>query len=128
MKVKDGLLYTEEHVWIDPEGDLVTMGITDYAQDSLGEIVYLEVSEVGAAVQAGSTLGSIESVKAVSQIYCPVTGTVAEVNKVLEDDPEWINSNPYDEGWILKLKIDTEQVDWEAFLTGPEYAKLTQEA
>lgn len=127
MKVKDELLYTKEHVWINPEGDLVTMGISDYAQDSLGEIVYLEVSEVGAVVQAGSALGSIESVKAVSQLYCPVTGTVVEVNEVLEDDPEWINSNPYDEGWILKLKIDTEAVDREAFLTGPEYAKLTQE-
>jgi len=98
--------YSKEHEWVAVEGDLAAVGITDFAQHELGDIVYIELPEVGRRVKAGETMGTIESVKAVSELYTPVTGTVAEVNAALTDAPETLNKDPYGGGWICKLKLE----------------------
>jgi glycine cleavage system H protein len=99
------LRYTKEHEWVAVEGGTGTMGITDFAQHQLGDIVYVELPEVGRAVKAGETLGTIESVKAVSEIYSPVSGVVAEVNSALGDTPEKLNQDPHGAGWICKITL-----------------------
>lgn len=105
-EVLDNLLYSEEHEWARPEaGQVVRVGITDHAQHLLGDIVFVEFPEVGAAIEAGSSVGSIESVKTVSELYSPVSGTVTRINKALETAPELLNEQPYGEGWIFELEI-----------------------
>jgi len=99
------LRYTKEHEWLEVSGDTGTLGITDFAQKELGDIVYVELPEVGKQVSAGDTLGTIESVKAVSEIYAPVSGTVLEVNGVLGEKPEAVNSDPHGSGWICRLRL-----------------------
>ena len=99
------LRYTKEHEWLEVSGDTGTLGITDFAQKELGDIVYVELPEVGKQVGAGDTLGTIESVKAVSEIYAPVGGTVVEVNGTLSDKPETVNSDPHGTGWICRLRL-----------------------
>jgi len=99
------LRYTKEHEWVAVEGGTGTMGITDFAQHQLGDIVYVELPEVGRTVKAGETLGTIESVKAVSEIYSPVSGTVAEVNSALADSPETLNQDPHGAAWICKITL-----------------------
>ncbi len=99
------LRYTKEHEWLEVSGDTGTLGITDFAQKELGDIVYVELPEVGRQVGAGDTLGTIESVKAVSEIYAPVGGTVVEVNGTLSDKPETVNSDPHGRGWICRLRL-----------------------
>ena len=99
------LRYTKEHEWLEVSGDTGTLGITDFAQKELGDIVYVELPEVGRQVGAGDTLGTIESVKAVSEIYAPVGGTVLEVNGTLSDKPETVNSDPHGTGWICRLRL-----------------------
>ena len=99
------LRYTKEHEWVAVEGGTGTMGITDFAQHQLGDIVYVELPEVGRTVKAGETLGTIESVKAVSEIYSPVSGEVVEVNGAIEGDPSVVNKDPYGAGWMVKLKM-----------------------
>jgi len=102
-KIESGLLYTSEHEWAKP-GEVVTIGISDYAQAQLHEIVYVELPKKDANVAQGEAVGAVESVKAVSDFYSPVTGTVVEVNEALLNNPEKINSDPYGEGWIAKVK------------------------
>ncbi|PLX89231.1 MAG: glycine cleavage system protein H [Desulfuromonas sp.] len=97
--------YTEDHEWVSLEGDIVTVGITDFAQDQLGDVVFVELPEVGDELQSGKPFGVVESVKAVSDVYAPVSGEVIEVNEVLPDDPETINQSPYDDGWMLKVRV-----------------------
>ena len=97
--------YTKEHEWVKAEGTIATVGITDFAQRELGDIVYVELPEIGRAVKAGEVLGTIESVKAVSELYAPVTGVVTGVNTVLSDKPETINSDAHGMGWICKLQL-----------------------
>ncbi|MCF7926087.1 MAG: glycine cleavage system protein GcvH [Candidatus Izimaplasma sp.] len=104
-KIKEGLLYTNSHEWVKVEDDFAFIGITDYAQDSLGEIVFVELPEVDMTVEQDEELGAIESVKAASDILSPLTGTVLEVNDDLEDSPELLNEDPY-ENWILKLELE----------------------
>jgi glycine cleavage system H protein len=104
----DNLLYTKEHEWIKVEGKVGTIGITHYAQEALGDIVFIELPEEGEHFDAGDVLGTIESVKAVSDIYIPISGDIREVNTALEDRPELANSDPYGEGWICKVSIDVE--------------------
>lgn len=104
MEVRDGLYYSEDHEWVRVEGDLAYIGITDYAQDSLGSIVYVETPATGDSVAKGDVLGVVESVKAASDIYSPVSGTVEEVNEELEDAPELINESPY-ENHIAVVKM-----------------------
>lgn len=99
------LKFTETHEWIRVEGDVATLGLTDYAQKELGDIVFVELPEAGRAVSAGDVLSTVESVKSVSEIYSPVGGEVADVNADLEGEPGLINSDPYGKGWILKLKL-----------------------
>jgi len=101
----DNYRYTKEHEWILVEGDAGTVGITDHAQEELGDIVYVDLPKVGAKIEQGKSLGSVESVKAVSDIYCPVSGEVTEINQVLADKPETLNSDPHGAGWLVKLKL-----------------------
>ena len=102
------LKYTEEHEWILVEENQGRIGITDYAQDSLGDVVYVELPEVGDKVVMGVAFGSVESVKAASDLYAPVSGTVVEVNGDLEDSPELVNENPYDDGWMIVVEVEDE--------------------
>jgi len=105
MNIPQGLRYTKEHEWAGMKGDIVTIGITDYAQGELGDIVFIELPEVGTMVEAKSAFGTIEAVKAVADLFAPVTGEIVEVNHQLEDAPELINQSPYEDGWMVKIKI-----------------------
>jgi glycine cleavage system H protein len=119
----DDLRYHDEHDWVRVEGDTATMGITWYAQDTLGEVVFYEPPEVGASVQKDSAYAEVESVKAVSDVIAPMSGEVVEVNDLLEDSPEKINEDPYGDGWLIKVKL-TSPEEAETLLTAPEYRKL----
>ena len=103
--VPDNLRYTKDHEWIRVDGDSAVVGITDHAQQELGDIVFVELPKVGAAFEQSATFGSVESVKAVSDVYSPASGEVTEVNTSLADAPEKVNSDPYGEGWIMKLRL-----------------------
>jgi len=109
MNVPDELLYTESHEWIKREGDNVRVGITDHAQAELTDVVYVELPKMGAQTEAGAQIAVVESVKAASDIYAPIKGTVVEVNKALEGNPALINTDAFGEGWIFILKIDNEE-------------------
>lgn len=112
MEFPEELKYTDEHEWVMVEDDLVTVGITDFAQDSLGDVVFVELPEVGTVLVAGKPFGVVESVKAVSDIYAPVSGEVVEVNEELPESPEVINTSPYEDGWMIKIKIsDPSELD-----------------
>lgn len=106
MSVPADLHYTAEHEWIMMEGNVASVGITDWAQSELGDIVYLELPEVGSVIELGEPFGTIEAVKAVSDLYAPLTGKVVEVNAALDDDPMVVNRDAYGEGWMIKVKID----------------------
>lgn len=99
------LLYTEEHEWVLVEDDLCTIGITDFAQNELGEVVYVDLPEAGQSFDAGDEIGSLESVKAVAEVYAPVSGEVAEVNSELEDAPETVNDDAHGDGWLVKMRL-----------------------
>ena len=101
----DNFRYTKEHEWVRAEGDTGTVGITDHAQQELGDIVYVDLPKPGAKVEAGKSLGSVESVKAVSDIYSPVSGEVTEINESLADQPEKLNSDPHGEAWLVKIRL-----------------------
>lgn len=105
MEFPKELKYTVEHEWVRVEGDLATVGITAFAQDALGDVVFVELPAAGSTVTAGKTFGVVESVKAVSDIYAPVSGTVEEINEALPDAPEAINSSPYGDGWMLRIRV-----------------------
>lgn len=102
------LKYAKTHEWVKIEGDTATIGITQFAQEQLGDLTFVELPEVGDVLNQGSEFGSVESVKAASELYAPVSGEVLEVNEALEDAPEKVNESPYDEGWLLKIKISGE--------------------
>lgn len=106
MDFPEELKYTEDHEWLLLEGDLVSIGISDFAQDQLGDVVFVELPEVGDKVEVGKAFGVVESVKAVSDIYAPLAGEVVEVNGDLPDSPESINTSPYEDGWMIKIKPD----------------------
>lgn len=119
MEVRKELKYSNDHEWIKVDGDRIYIGITDYAQDSLGDVVFLELSEVGEELSVGDAFGVVESVKAASDVYVPVAGTIVEVNEELMDAPEEINESPY-ESWFIALEADDmseldELMDWEAY-------------
>ena len=112
MNLPEDLRYTKDHEWVRVEGTRVRIGITDYAQDALGDVVFVQVPEAGAAVEAGATISEVESTKSVSEIYAPVAGSVAAVNADLADAPERLNDDPYGEGWICELEVsDPAQLD-----------------
>jgi glycine cleavage system H protein len=120
--------YTNEHEWVRVEGDVATVGITDYAQHELGDVVYVEMPKPGAKLKAGESLGTVESVKAVSDIYAPVSGEVTEVNSALADTPEAINKDPHGKAWLVKLKLANSSevaklmnaAAYEAFIAGKQ--------
>jgi glycine cleavage system H protein len=125
-KIVDGLKYTRKHEWARPEGNTAVVGLTDYAQDKLGEIVFVELPDIGAEIEAGKGSAVIESVKAVADLYAPLDGTVVEVNEDLLDQPEVINSDPYEGGWVYKIEIkDESQLD--ALMDEAAYAKFVVE-
>ena len=107
-EIPEGLFYTEEHEYLKPTGEdgVFLVGVTDYAQGELGDVVYIELPDVGASFQKMDPFGNIEAVKAVSDLYCPIPGEVVDVNSALDDDPAVVNSDPYGEGWIIKLRAE----------------------
>jgi glycine cleavage system H protein len=120
--VPENLRYTKDHEWIRVEGDSGIIGITDHAQEELGDIVYVELPKVGAKLEQSSSFGSVESVKAVSDIYCPVSGEVVEVNPALAESPEKVNDDAYGNGWLIKLKLgNPAQVD--QLMTAAQYTE-----
>ena len=114
--------YTREHEWVLTEGDTATVGITHHAQDQLGDVVFVELPEVGAKLQAGGAFGAVESVKAVSDIYAPISGDVKEVNSALLDTPERINEDPHGEGWLVKLTV-FDRSELQPLLTAEQYSE-----
>ena len=123
MSVPEELQYTRSHEWVRTEDDTATIGITDYAQEELGDIVYVELPEEGATFDAGDSFGTVESVKAVSDLYTAVGGEVVEVNEALSDNPEKINEDPYGDGWIVKLRVSDEG----DLLSASDYEQLLEE-
>ena len=125
MNLPETLKYSLSHEWSKLEGDTLTVGITDFAQDQLGDVVFVELPKVGAQVAAGSAVAVVESVKTASDIYAPVSGEVTEVNSALTDAPETINSAPYEEGWMFKLRVtDTSELD--GLLSADAYQKVAE--
>ena len=126
MNIPSELRYTKDHEWVKIDGDEATIGITDYAQGELGDIVFLELPEDGTEVTLGTPFGTIEAVKAAADMYSPVTGEIVAVNGLLEDTPELINQSPYENGWIIRIHItDLEEI--ETLLTADDYRKLVEE-
>ncbi len=123
MAVPEGLLYSREHEWVRIEGDRATIGVTDYAQNSLGDIVYVELPKVGSRVTQFSNIGVVESVKAVSDLFTPISGQVAEVNASLEADAGAVNRDPYGDGWFLRLVL-SDPGEAAQLLSAAEYEKL----
>ncbi len=125
MNIPENLYYTSEHEWARIEGDTAIVGITDYAQQSLGDVVYVELPDVGTELKKGVEFGSIESVKAVSDIFSPVSGEVIEVNEEISDHPEYINQSPYDKGWIIKIKMSNPD-EVKELMNSTQYKKLVE--
>jgi glycine cleavage system H protein len=119
--------YTKQHEWADVNGDLVTIGITDYAQHELGDVVFAELPKVGAKVESGKSFGTVESVKAVSEIYSPVTGDITEVNASLHDTPEKINSDPHGSAWLIKVRLSN-PAEIKGLMDAPAYEAFIAEA
>ena len=126
MEFPEELKYTEEHEWVMVEEELAVVGITDFAQDALGDVVFVELPEVGTVLEAGKAFGVVESVKAVSDIYAPVSGVVEEINDDLVDAPEIINTSPYEDGWMIKLRMD-DVADADALMSAESYQALIAE-
>jgi glycine cleavage system H protein len=123
--VPDDLRYTSDHEWARVEGDRVRVGITDYAQDALGDVVFVDLPTVGTELDAGALLGEVESTKSVSEIYAPVSGRVVEVNSALAEAPERLNEDPYGEGWICEIELG-DAASLKALLDAAAYRQLTE--
>jgi len=121
------LKYTKEHEWIKIEGNIGTIGITDFAQDQLGDVVFVELPPVGRVLKAHEQFGVVESVKTVSDLYCPVSGTVVEINRALEGEPELVNQGAYDQGWMLKIELSN-PAELSGLLTVEAYEAFVKEA
>jgi glycine cleavage system H protein len=125
MNVPEDLRYSSDHEWVRQEGDVVRVGITDYAQDALGDVVFVQPPVAGAEVSAGDAFGEVESTKSVSDVYAPVSGTVVEVNESLAETPQALNEEPYGDGWICTIRVsDPSQLD--ALLDAEAYRKLIE--
>jgi glycine cleavage system H protein len=125
MNVPEELRYSSDHEWASRDGDVVRIGVTDYAQDALGDVVFVQVPTVGADVKAGDAFGEVESTKSVSDVYAPVSGTVVEINEALADAPQALNEDPYGEGWICAIRMsDPSQLD--DLLDAEAYRKLIE--
>ena len=123
--VPENLHYSKDHEWVRVEGDTAVVGITDHAQEQLGDVVYVELPKSGEEFSAHESFGSVESVKAVSEIFTPVSGKVSDVNASLNDEPEKVNQDPYGEGWMLKIKM-TNRGEVDSLLTAAEYEDFTK--
>ena len=123
LDIRDDLKYTKEHEWVKVEGDTATMGVSDYAQRQLGDVVFIELPQVGAQLEQMKAFGVIEAVKAVSDIFSPISGEVTEVNSQLESQSNLINTDPYGEGWIIKIKVK-DPAELDALLSPGDYRKL----
>lgn len=122
MNIPESLKYTKDHEWVKIDGDTATIGITDFAQGELGDIVYVDIETEGDEVEQGEVFGTVEAVKTVSDLFMPITGTVEEVNEELESSPELINEDPYEKGWLIKVKItDTDSAE---LLSADEYKDI----
>lgn len=126
MELPSGLKYSREHEWVRVEGNIAVIGITDFAQSELGDVVYVELPEVGTEVEANNTFGVVESVKAVSDLFAPVTGIVVEANTTLEDEPELVNSEPYEDGWMIRVEMKDES-ELNDLLEADSYRAYTEE-
>jgi glycine cleavage system H protein len=123
MNIPAGLKYTKEHEWVKVDGDVATIGITDFAQGELGDIVYVEIETVGESLATEEVFGTVEAVKTVSDLFMPLSGEILEMNNALEGDPELVNSDPYGKGWMIKVKMsDPSEVD--ALLSASDYQDL----
>ena len=123
MNIPADLRYTKDHEWVKVTGSVVRVGITDYAQDALGDVVFVQLPTVGAVFEAQQGLGEIESTKSVSDVYAPVAGTITAVNDMLSDQPELLNSDPYGQGWMCE--IDASHIDESYLMSAEEYSSLT---
>lgn len=126
MKLPEELFYSEEHEWARKEDNKVYVGITDFAQSELGDVVFVELPEVGEEFDVGDTFGSVESVKTVSELYAPVSGTVVEVNEDLEDNPEYVNESPYEDAWMIVIEMDDES-ELDNLLSSEQYKDVIEE-
>ncbi len=125
MEIPEELLYTEEHEWVYVDGDVAIVGITDYAQGELGDVIFVELPEVGDHVQQLEPFGSIEAVKTVSDVFAPVSGEVVEINSELDSNPQLINQDPYGEGWMVKIKM-SDPKELESLLSAEEYQNMIE--
>ncbi|MBI34915.1 MAG: glycine cleavage system protein H [Flavobacteriales bacterium] len=123
MNVPVELKYTKDHEWVKLEGDLATVGITDFAQGELGDVVYVEVETLGETLEAEEVFGTIEAVKTVSDLFMPISGEIVELNEAIEDEPEVVNDDAYGKGWMIKIKV-SEESDFESLLSAEEYKSL----
>jgi len=123
MNFPENLRYTKDHEWVSLEGDIATIGITDFAQHELGDIVYVEIETKGKSLAAETVFGTVEAVKTVSDLFLPVSGTIIEINPLLESEPEKVNTDPYGEGWMVKMKADNPE-DIGRLLDAAAYQKL----
>ncbi|MEG3586628.1 MAG: glycine cleavage system protein GcvH [Actinomycetota bacterium] len=125
MNVPENLMYTSDHEWVLVDGNKAKIGITDYAQDALGDVVFVDAANVGESVNGGQTVTEVESTKSVSDIYAPLTGKIVEVNSELDDSPELLNTDPYGDGWIFIMEIDGESITKD-LLTPEQYRELIE--
>ena len=123
MNIPHNLLYTSEHEWIKIDGEIATIGITDFAQSELGDIIFLEFPDLNSAFKKGDIFGTIEAVKTVSDLYMPIDGEVCEINDILNDNPEKVNEDPYRDGWMVKIRID-KNVALDGLLDAQKYNQL----
>ncbi|WP_350252826.1 glycine cleavage system protein GcvH [Bacillus halotolerans] len=126
MSIPKDLRYSEEHEWVKVEGERAKIGITHFAQSELGDIVFVELPEVGAEIKADEPFGSVESVKTVSELYAPINGTVVEVNEDLDDSPEFVNESPYEKAWMIVVK-PSDASEIEKLMTAEQYEEMTQQ-
>lgn len=123
MNFPENLRYTKDHEWVSLEGDIATIGITDFAQHELGDIVYVEIETVGQELEADAVFGTVEAVKTVSDLFLPVSGTITEVNSLLESEPEKVNTDPFGEGWMVKMIVKNKE-DVEKLMNAEAYKNL----
>ncbi len=126
MNIPGDLKYTKDHEWIKQDGDILVVGITDFAQRELGDIVYVEVETVDETIEEGEVFGTVEAVKTVSDLFMPVSGTVIELNEALESEPEVVNNDPYEKGWMIKIKTE-DMSAFDALLSADAYKELIGE-
>lgn len=123
MNFPDNLRYTKDHEWINLDGNIATVGITEFAQSELGDIVYVDIDSIGKSLQSEEIFGTVEAVKTVSDLFLPLTGTINSVNPALSNQPELINSDPYGNGWMIKMTVDN-ITEFDALMTSEAYSKL----